>query len=227
MSAVWMRAQEFGQPLTLIVTGTSKSGSRRSSSSIRAIARPLVSTIASLQNSIPVQAIMCRRNTLGLTCRPAPSSSAASACARSLGTSRITIFCSAVVRTRPLPYLSASAAMACSVLPSSRPTLGANPTYDNPSRCRCTPTWSRVPFPGGTRAGPLGQRDPRLSLLNPLREPPDPPVRDQELHPRAVPKPPVAVVAEQRCHRRPHLGHLARLDERPEPLGDHRVGRKP
>ena len=52
-----MRAQEFGQPLTLIVTGVSKPGSRRSSSSIRLLARALVSTIASLQNSIPVHAI--------------------------------------------------------------------------------------------------------------------------------------------------------------------------
>ena len=32
MSAVWNRAQLFGQPLTLIATGSSKSGSRFSSS---------------------------------------------------------------------------------------------------------------------------------------------------------------------------------------------------
>ena len=123
-----MRAQEFGQPLTLIVTGVSKPGSRRSSSSISVMARPLVSTIASLQNSIPVQAIVCRRKTLGFAGRPSASSSATRSPTALSGTSRMTIFCSAVVRTRPLPYRSASVAIAPSSSPSSRPTRGANPT---------------------------------------------------------------------------------------------------
>ena len=62
MSATWVRAQAFGQPLTLTVIGTSRSGNRRSSSATRSRARSLVSTIASLQNSMPVQAIVfCRQ----------------------------------------------------------------------------------------------------------------------------------------------------------------------
>ena len=62
MSATWIRAQAFGQPLMLMVIGSSKSGRRRSSSSIREAPRAFVSTIASLQNSMPVQAIVPRRN---------------------------------------------------------------------------------------------------------------------------------------------------------------------
>ena len=62
MSATWVRAQALGQPLTLTVIGTSRSGKRRSSSATRSRARALVSTIASLQNSMPVQAIVfCRQ----------------------------------------------------------------------------------------------------------------------------------------------------------------------
>ena len=61
MSATWMRAQALGQPLTLTVIGVSRSGNRRSSSATRSRARALVSTIASLQNSMPVQAIVLRR----------------------------------------------------------------------------------------------------------------------------------------------------------------------
>ena len=69
MSATWMRAHELGQPLTLRVIGVSSwsvtSASRRSSSAIAVAAVALVSTMASLQYSMPVQAIVCRRNGLG------------------------------------------------------------------------------------------------------------------------------------------------------------------
>ena len=68
MSATWKRAQEFGQPLTLMVIGVSKSG-RRFSSSVPDASRPavFVSTRASLQNSMPVHAIVPRRNADGRT----------------------------------------------------------------------------------------------------------------------------------------------------------------
>src|SRR6478735_4099601 len=71
MSAVWMRAQELGQPLTLSRIGASsepsstRSASRVSSSAMASVAVCLVSTIASLQYSMPVQAIVVRRNGLG------------------------------------------------------------------------------------------------------------------------------------------------------------------
>ena len=65
MSATWVRAQALGQPLTLTVMSVSRSGKRRSSSSIRSTARCLVLTMASLQNSMPVQAIVERRQREG------------------------------------------------------------------------------------------------------------------------------------------------------------------
>ena len=40
----------------------------------------------------------------------------------------MTIFCSVVVLTRPLPYLAASSAMTSSASADSRPTMGAKPT---------------------------------------------------------------------------------------------------
>ena len=85
MSATWVRAQALGQPLTLTVIGVSRSGKRCSSSATRSRARSLVSTIASLQNSMPVQAIVERRQLdgrayeadLGPGRRPAASTSVA------------------------------------------------------------------------------------------------------------------------------------------------------
>ena len=65
MSAIWMRAQEFGQPLRWTVIGVSSSGIRCSSSATSVAARSLVSTMASLQNSMPVHAIVERRHWLG------------------------------------------------------------------------------------------------------------------------------------------------------------------
>src|SRR4051812_38468267 len=69
MSPTWVRAQAFGQPFTLTVIGVSRSGKRRSSSATRSRARLLVSTIASLQNSRPVQAIVLRRHPEGRAAR--------------------------------------------------------------------------------------------------------------------------------------------------------------
>ncbi len=40
----------------------------------------------------------------------------------------MTIFCSVVVRTRPLPYVAARLAMTSSASADRRPTVGANPT---------------------------------------------------------------------------------------------------
>ena len=54
----------------------------------------------------------------------------------------------------------------------------------------------------------------------------DAPVLDQELQPCLGPQPPVAVVAEYRGHRRPHLGHLVERNPGADPLGQHRVGRQ-
>src|SRR5699024_8882521 len=66
ISATWVRAQEFGQPLSVIEIGTSKSPITSSKSSTSSIARDLVVVCASLQNSRPVQLITPRRNSEGL-----------------------------------------------------------------------------------------------------------------------------------------------------------------
>ena len=92
MSATWVRAQAFGQPLTLTVIGVSRSGKRCSSSPIRSAARCLVSTIASLQNSMPVQAIVLRRQLDGRADNPIPSSASTRASTRSASTPSTTIF---------------------------------------------------------------------------------------------------------------------------------------
>src|SRR6218665_860042 len=72
-----MRAQELGQPLTCRVIGPgrlfSMSASRRSSSWMAPVAVSLVSTIASLQNSMPVHAMVERRKREGRGGRPRPS----------------------------------------------------------------------------------------------------------------------------------------------------------
>ena len=61
MSAIWYWAQALGQPFRLIRIEPSRSPIRRSRCSISSAARCLVSTIASLQNSMPVQEMMPRR----------------------------------------------------------------------------------------------------------------------------------------------------------------------
>ena len=65
-----MRAQELGQPFTWIVSGASKVGSRSSSWATVVAARALVSTMASLQYSMPVHAMAPRRNVDGAVSRP-------------------------------------------------------------------------------------------------------------------------------------------------------------
>ena len=81
MSAIWKRAHEFGQPFTWIRISSSSPGSRAASSSASHRARPFVSPIASLQNSIPVHAITPLRNGSGVAGRSSASSSSTSSSA--------------------------------------------------------------------------------------------------------------------------------------------------
>ena len=74
----------------------------------------------------------------------------------------------------------------------------------------------------GSRA--VGQRDAVQELsLQHLADVLGSPVLDQELQPRVVPGATVAVLAEEPRHAGPHLRHARRLDERAEPLREHRV----
>ena len=153
MSATWIRAHEFGQPLRWTVIGVSISPSRVSSSSTTRAAWALVSTMASLQNSIPVQAITERRQAFGRADSPISSAPATRASTRSGATSRTRIFCIGVVRSRYDPCASARSARSISFWPPVRPAMGDRPTKKLPSFCSLTPTWSPGRS-GVTGAGP-------------------------------------------------------------------------
>jgi hypothetical protein len=127
MSATCVRAQAFGQPLTLTEIGVSRSGNRRSSSSMRSDARCLVSTIASLQNSMPVQAMVERRQCEGRAESPMVSRAATSGSTLCASTPMITSFWYAVNRAPSAPYLFTRSPRPDSTVPETRPTVGATP----------------------------------------------------------------------------------------------------
>ena len=84
--------------------------------------------IASLQNSMPVQAIVLRRKVPGLARSPSPAAASTRESTRSAATSSTTSFWCGVVRTRCDPCASATSASRASVEPETRPTVGASPT---------------------------------------------------------------------------------------------------
>ena len=128
MSATWVRAQAFGQPLRWMEMSASKSRSRSSRRATSSSPRRLVSTMASLQNSMPVQAIVPRRHADGRASRPIPRSAVTSSSVRSGATSSTSSFWYGVSRTRPLPCASTTSASCASWVPETRPTTGAAPT---------------------------------------------------------------------------------------------------
>ncbi len=142
----------------------------------------------------------------------------------SSGTSRTTSFWYGVNRIRSEPACSASSATAVRMVPDTRPAIGA--TADGieavlqPLHADVVDR-ARRPARG---AGPsISGRLQVLGLEN-FAELLDAPVLDQELQPRLGPQPAVAVVAEDRDHRLPHVGHLVQRHPGADPLGQHRVG---
>ena len=91
-------------------------------------ASSLVSTKASLQNSMPVQAMVERRNGLGRALRLCSLNSAMSDSVDSGFTSSTTSFWCGVSRILPEPARSAASASAERMPPLTRPTMGAKPT---------------------------------------------------------------------------------------------------
>jgi hypothetical protein len=77
------------------------------------------------------------------------------------------------------------------------------------------------------RRRPVRQLPAEVLRLQDLTEPLDPPVGDQELQPRPVAQPSVAVVAEDADDAGPDLGHLGQRDPHTDPLGQVRVGAQP
>ena len=129
MSATWVRAQAFGQPLMWIEMSASKSPSRSSSWATSSSPRALVSTIASLQYSMPVQAIVPRRQADGRASSPISAQR---------GDQRLDLVVGNIqdqqllVRREPHPVASRAprrCRRACaSCVPDDRPTTGAAPT---------------------------------------------------------------------------------------------------
>jgi len=78
-------AAAVGQPVTFSLSCWSKAGRRSSSSSTIQRAKPLVSVMASLQNSVPVQATVPRQKDEPSTCKPILPSSPTSAAVLALG----------------------------------------------------------------------------------------------------------------------------------------------
>src|SRR5713101_7443118 len=99
MSAIQCWPQLFGQPVMLILTCWSQPGSRVSRSSTIQRAKPFVSVSASLQNSVPVQAMVPRQKGEPPSLSPAASISFASPAVRSWATFRIRRFFMLVVRS--------------------------------------------------------------------------------------------------------------------------------
>ena len=129
-------------------------GSRRSSSSIRCAARAFVSTIASLQNSMPVQAIVPRRNVLGRDVqaeRLQPVDQRLDLVRGDVEHDQL------LLDGQPDPAQPAASARSAT-WPSSvavdAADGGRDADVEAPSCCGCTPTWSRRPCGGGGGAGP-------------------------------------------------------------------------
>ena len=129
-------------------------------------------------------------------------------------------------RREPLPNASARSATSRSWCPAIRPAARGEPHRDPAVVLRehadVVAQRHRQRRPARVRraAGPRGTRAPAP------RGPLGAPVLHEELQARVVPRAPVAVLAEERRHARPDLGHALGLDERAEPLREHRVRRE-
>src|SRR6218665_2282373 len=225
-----MRAQELGQPLTCRVIGPgrlfSMSASRRSSSWMAPVAVSLVSTIASLQNSMPVHAMVERRKREGRVVSPSSSSAARRESTRSAATSRMTSFWCGVVRRRAgaggsrrsAGWARRGAGQAAQeggdtevklsvALPVHADVIG----FADRNGCggairkRCVEVFGLKNFPK-LHGAPLGE---------------------QELQPSLVSQATVPVITENLCHSVPHIGYSFGCDEDSEPVGEPGRGGEP
>ena len=213
MSATWNRAQEFGQPLTLIVIGVSKSGSRRSSSARRS--RPGPSSRRS-----PACRTRCR-------CRPWCRGG--------------TRWVGPAGRARPVPRPARrrrrgdvqehQALLGGGADPAAAEPVGeVGDLASAPCRwCARTPWCDADGEPAvrlrgdadvvavrpasGAGAGPSGSLRVQVLLLQHLAELLGAPVGHQELHPGVVARAAVAVVAEEPATPAQTSAHLVGPDE--------------
>ena len=105
MSAIQLWPQELVQPVTCSLICWSKPGRRSSISLTSHLEKALVSAMASLQNSVPVQAMAPRQKGDDSTCRPISPSACTRSRVLALGTLTRMMFCMMVARSWPSPIL--------------------------------------------------------------------------------------------------------------------------
>ena len=121
MSATWYWAHALGQPFRLMRSDPATSPTRFSRCSISSRARSLVSTIASLQNSMPVHEMTPRRKVEARVGRPTSASEADASSTSASGTPSTMTFWRLVQRSSPDPKRSAMSATAIICSPEKRP----------------------------------------------------------------------------------------------------------
>src|SRR6218665_2951292 len=240
-----MRAQELGQPLTCRVIGPgrlfSMSASRRSSSWMAPVAVSLVSTIASLQNSMPVHAMVERRKREGRGVSPSSSSAARRESTRSAATSRMTSFWCGVVRRRAAAGGSSRAARRGSKGPGPPPPGGGGGGWEEVREVEKGGSGHPAPERGDTEVklsvalpvhadvigfadrngcgGAIRKRCVEVFGLKNFPKLHGAPLGEQELQPSLVSQATVPVITENLCHSVPHIGYSFRCDEDSEPVG--------
>ena len=229
MSATWNRAQEFGQPLTLIVIGVSKSGSRRSSSVPDRLGPALGldhGQLAELDAGAGDGAAVELRSA-GPTgrARRSPSTTVSAASARHVEHDQALLGGGA----------DPAAADRLGQLGQRGERGAAGPAGLGGGADRepaVAPARSRRCGRGGPArlagAGPSGSVALQVFLLQHLAELLGAPVGDQELQPGVVARAPVAVVAEDADTTPAQTSATSSgRTNTPEPLGEHRVGGQP
>ena len=230
MSATWNRAQELGQPLTLIVIGVSKSGSR-CSSSVGSVSAALLGLderqLAELDAGAGHRAAAERRR--AHRAGRAPRARRRAPRRRSAGTSSTTSP-AAAVRRDPARRRSRSASSA-SLAQRRAATCGRTsvvaPTANSAVVLRARRRCGRGAAGDAAAARAVGQRAVQVLRLEHLAELLRAPVGHQELQPGVVAR---AAGSRSRGRSTPTPAqtslHLVRADEHAEPLGEHRVGRQ-
>ena len=227
MSATWMRAQEFGQPLMLMVSGCPKSGRRFSSSLDQRRGRgPWSPRWPACRTRCRCRPSCCGGTPRGGPAGPAPPGPRPAPRTLSAATSRISIFCSVVVRTRSEPAASARSAILVRVAPSTRPTTGGEADVEVAVLLLVHADVVALVLRRRLGRRAVGQLPVQVLGLQHLAELRGAPVGDQELQAGAAAQAAVAVVAEHARDAGPDLRDLLQRHEGAQALGEVRVRRQ-
>ena len=231
MSATWKRAHEFGQPLTLIVIGVSKPGSRRSISLAQRLGAALgldEGELAELDAGAGDRAAPERRRAHGVAELGHPGHDRLDVLRGA--TSSTTTPCCAVSRTWPLAPSADAVSASCGqpVQRGAGRASGAGGAADRDACRRTAPRrrcgrggWATRPGPG--RRAARGAGTPAASTSRNFSAPQSAMRNFSRAWLRCAA---VAVVAEDRHHAGPDVADLVRADEDAEPFGEARVRRQ-